>query len=270
MKKRNTIILTIIALVSVALAALYGMSRKTSPEYPEINFVGGDIKVSVTATDEELLKGVTATDPEDGDVTDSLVVEGLTNLIKGKKINVTYAAIDSENHVTKASRTVKFVDYESPHFTLSAPLIFKLSNNMDLLGIAGAEDIFDGDISSNLKYSMSDDISFDTIGEYKVKLIVTNRLGDTEKLPVTVEITDEEPNCEAITLTDYLVYIDEGDEFNAEDYVESYYVGSEKHSSAKGLKITDDVDTEEPGVYTVDYEYTGKTPCRTRLVVVVK
>ena len=270
MKKKRIIILAIVAALSVALAVIYGISRNTSPEYPEIKFYGGEISVSVNATDEELLKGVSATDPEDGDVTDSLVVEGTSNLIKGNDIKVTYAAIDSKNHVTKASRTVKFVDYESPHFSLSAPLIFKLSNNIDLLANVGAEDVFDGDISGNLKYSISNGISLDSLGEYEIKFSVTNKLGDTVVLPATVVITDEDPHSEDIVLSDYLVYIKKGDEFNAKDYVVGYTANGVEHSSTYGLTITDNVNTDEAGVYTVDYSYSGKTTCRTSLVVVVE
>lgn len=83
MKKKRIIILALIAAVSIVAAAAYGISRNKSPEYPEIRFSGDEISVSVNATDEELLKGVSAIDPEDGDITDSLVVEGISSLIKG-------------------------------------------------------------------------------------------------------------------------------------------------------------------------------------------
>lgn len=270
MKKKRIIILALIAAVSVVAAAIYGISRNTSPEYPEIKFSGGEISVSVNAMDEELLKGVSATDPEDGDITDSLVVEGISSLIKGNDIKVTYAVSDSKNHVTKASRTVKFVDYESPRFSLAAPLIFRLSNNINILADISAEDVFDGDISSSLKYSISNDVSFGAIGEYEIKFSVTNKIGDTVVLPVTVEITDEDPHSEDIVLSDYLVYLNKSDEFNAKDYVVSYTANGVEHNSANGLKITNNVNTDEAGVYTVDYTYSGKTTCRTRLIVVVE
>lgn len=66
---------------------------------------------------------------------------------------------------------------------MAAPLIFRLSNNIDMLSNVGAEDVFDGDISSSLKYSISNDTSVDTIGEYEIKFSVTNKIGDTAVLP---------------------------------------------------------------------------------------
>ena len=271
MKKRYTIILLIITAVFVVAAITFRNTRNDSPGYPEIKFYGDEIKVRVDADDKKLLEGVTATDPEDGDVTDSLIVEGASRLIDGKNIIVTYAAFDSQNHVTKAERTVKFSDYKSPHFTMSAPMIFTIKNSSELLSCVGAEDVFDGDISRNVKFSIDKGISFSEEGEYNIELTVTNKLGDKSTLPVTVEITEEDVKPEAIVLTDYLVYIDEGDDFDPTDYVESYTVGNTEHTSASGLKIKNDVDTEELGVYTVEYSYTsGKTGFHTRLIVVVE
>lgn len=271
MKKKETIILVIVATVFVVLAIVFSVVSKKSPQYPEIKFNDETLKVSVDASDDKLLEGVTAIDPEDGDVTDSLVVEGASNLVDGKKIKVVYAAFDSQNHVTKAERTVIFTNYKSPHFTLSAPMIFTPKNNTMLLTCVGAQDVFDGDISGNIKFSVEDDTSINKPGEYVVKFSVTNRLGDMVTIPITVEIVEEAVNIDAIKLTDYLVYIGKGDDFNAADYLDSYAVGGTEHKSASGLKITNNVNTEEPGVYTVDYMYgSNKSGIRTRLIVVVE
>lgn len=57
-------------------------------------------------TSEELLEEATAYDPEDGDVTDSLLVEKVSKIADGRVI-VTYAAVDSANHVTQKSRILE-------------------------------------------------------------------------------------------------------------------------------------------------------------------
>lgn len=271
MKKRSIIILILLTLIFVASAIIFNHYKDLSPQYPQINFYGKDISVSVDAADQELLNGVTATDPEDGDVTDSLVVEGVSSVIKDNKIKVTYAAFDSENHVTKEERTVKFVDYKSPHFTMTAPLIFRESNNIEIVPLIGAEDVFDGDISRSVKYSIiTNGIALNEAGEYEILVSVTNRIGDTSTLPLAVEITEEDPNPAMITLSDYLIYLNEGDEFDPKEYVQSYTVNKVEHTSASGLRITSEVDTDEPGVYTVDYSYNGRIESRTRLIVVVE
>lgn len=59
----------------------------------------------------DLLKGVTARDDVDGDVTDSLVVESIKQDMEvGDKVLVTYAAKDSSNNVTKVTRSVDYTE----------------------------------------------------------------------------------------------------------------------------------------------------------------
>lgn len=272
MKKKQIKILILITVLAVAGAIFVAFFKnRKSPEYPEIKFQQDTISASVNASNEELLRGVTAFDPEDGDVTDSLIVEGTSNLIKGNSIRVTYVAFDSQNHVTKAERTVEFTDYTAPRFVMSAPLIFKQQNDISVLACVGAEDVFEGDISRNVKYSIiTNGISLDEIGEYDIELSVTNKIGDTVKLPVTVEIADEDVNPAQITLSDYIVYLKQGDEFNPKDYVVSYMVNGAESTNVNGLSISSDVDTDEAGIYTVDYTYNSREKSRTRLIVVVE
>lgn len=76
---------------------------------PQIEF-GAEIVYSDGMTNEELLADVTAIDPEEGDVSDSLVVESVTADIQGNTVIVVYAARDSKNNITKASRIISFSD----------------------------------------------------------------------------------------------------------------------------------------------------------------
>lgn len=53
--------------------------------------------------EEELLQGVSAVDDIDGDVTDSVLIEKISDTADGNVI-VTYAVLDSSNNVRKRSR----------------------------------------------------------------------------------------------------------------------------------------------------------------------
>lgn len=273
MKKKLTLILSIVAALMLFAAAIFSIFQDTSPKRPQILFKDETIALSITATDEELLKGVTAIDPEDGDVTNSIIVEGTSALIKGQYIKVNYAAFDSKNHVGKASRTIKFEDYQSPHFSMSGPLVFNMnSNGIDLLENVGAKDVFEGDISGRVKYAIKNGAAFTQEGEYEVDLTVTNKIGDTVTLPIKVKLTDGDPNPGGIILTKYLVYIKQGDSFNPKKYVKYWGNGKYKTSSTKGLTIKSTVDPKKAGVYKVDYSFTtvGGTKSMTRLYVVVE
>ena len=64
-------------------------------------------QIYTTGTDtDKLLEGVTAYDSHDGDVTDSLLIEKVTETGNGEVI-VTYAAVDSSNNVAELSRILK-------------------------------------------------------------------------------------------------------------------------------------------------------------------
>ncbi|MFQ7768823.1 MAG: hypothetical protein ACLRIL_11475 [Fusicatenibacter saccharivorans] len=52
----------------------------------------------------ELLSGVTAYDAKDGDVTDSLAVEHISNFIEKGRRKISIVAFDSDNNVTHAER----------------------------------------------------------------------------------------------------------------------------------------------------------------------
>lgn len=271
MKKISKIILLVLAVLSIAAAIAFNVvsNKRSSPQSPQIKFDSETIDVFVDATEADLLRGVTAVDPEDGDVTDSIVIEGVSRIVEGTSMKVTYAAFDSQNHVTKAERTVNFIDYIKPKFSLSRPLLFKNAKEVDFMSYIGATDVFEGDISSRIKYSLVNSATIDGADEYEIKISVTNKIGDTVTIPLTVGISDEYANSDKITLSDYLVYVERGVPFDSKSYVVSHVSGKKEIESAKGLDIINNVNTDEPGVYTVEYT-DSKAASRTRLVVVVE
>lgn len=273
MKKKSIIILIIIAVLSVSAAIAFVVKKEeqSSPKYPEIKFGGTIIDVKVDASEKELLEGVIATDPEDGDVTDSLVIEGVSRIVEGTTMKVSYAAFDSMNHVTKKDRLVNFVDYEKPRFSMNAPMLFRSSKEIDFMSNVGAEDVFEGDISKRIKYSVISSSSTDGVDKYEVKFSVTNKIGDTVTLPLTIEVSGDYTNSAMITLSDYLVYVERDTDFFPKQYLVSYTSKGEQITSEKGfnkLDIINNVNTAVPGVYTVDY-IESTSGSRTRLVVIV-
>lgn len=274
MKKRFPVLLIILALISVVAVIGYRFYERSaaSPQPPVISFDGGIIDVPTNASAEQLLKGVTATDPEDGDVSASLIVEGMSTLSGNNNVKVNYIAFDSKNNMARAERTVHLTDYVEPKFTMSSALCIKQSNNIDVLKNVGAIDMIDGDISGKVKYSLEgDNAMISGAGEYEISLRVTNSLGQTARLPMTVEVTQSNPNPANITLSEYLVYLDNGADFDAKSYVVGYNADGTQVSGAGSLKISGKVDTKTAGIYTVEYSYgSGANASHTRLVVVVE
>ena len=76
---------------------------------PEIELpADGDVTYAEGSDTAPVLEGVTATDEKDGDVTDSLVIENIFPNDDHTSASVVYAAKDSHNNVSKATRRVNY------------------------------------------------------------------------------------------------------------------------------------------------------------------
>ena len=197
MKKRPVLILALVTVLVLGLTAGYIYYQKTiaSPQAPEISFDKDAISVTTDATDADLLEGVTALDPEDGDVTESLLVESVSNIVNGNQATITYVAFDSKNHMTRAERTAVYEDYKPPVFSMNHSMLFRASGTLNILNYITAEDMFDGDITHKIIYSFvgaSNNLNME--GEHDIELRVTNSMGDTSKLTLKVEICSKDPN----------------------------------------------------------------------------
>ena len=83
------------------------LSRDKVP--PVISFSEADaLTYEEGTTDEELLRGISAYDDVDGDVSDSLKVEFVAADPENGTVTVTYAARDKSNNVAKASQILKY------------------------------------------------------------------------------------------------------------------------------------------------------------------
>lgn len=254
---------------------------------PVFNCKEDSITASVKTTKAELLKGVKAFDEKDGDVTDKIVLEKLSNFTEKGKRMITYTAFDSNLNVSKWERGLVYSDYTPPRFTLSKPLIFFVGEQDDIIKYMTATDCMDGDLTNKIKYEVIDDYFGESEKSYQMKFIVTNSIGDTACLPATVEFHYPDNNNKGkipeITLSEYLVYIKVGDIFHANSYLDSVKLGNkqytlkkdelaEKKISQNKISIQSKVNSNVPGTYEVTYGMTTEKGFTgtTRLLVVVE
>ena len=264
MRKRTTIILILLIVICVAVFLGYRMLDRirTDTQPPEISLGGQSLTLSVTDPQTALLQGVSATDKADGNVTASLVVESINLLDSTGKASVSYAAFDKAGNVAKAQQEVLFADYASPRFILNAPLLYRYGSNFDVLSTIGAEDGIDGNIQHRIRATALDENAITTMGSHDVQFQVTNSLGDTVTMVFPVEVYDPQSYDATLTLTDYLIYLNTGDSFSASSYLNSFSLLSEttklngRMPSGYSLKTAGTVDTDTPGVYTVEYRVT--------------
>ena len=99
---------------------------------------------------EKLLEGVTAWDEKDGDLTGSILIQGTSGTISGSETTITYAVVDSDDHVATASRVVQYSDYTPPRFGLEGELRYSVGNVIRVKDRLTAYDVVDGDISDRI------------------------------------------------------------------------------------------------------------------------
>ena len=197
------------------------------------------VEVSVKDEQEALIKGLTATDAKDGDVSDSIIVESVGPFTGSGSRIVTYAAFDSDNHVTHTKREMIYTDYVPSRFHLSKPLSFAM-NTVNILNGVSVEDSIDGDLTRNVRMVSDGEIDTAHVGEYSARLKVTNSAGAISYLPVTVEIYDASVfhRLPLLNLKEYAVYVEKGDEFDEREYLTSIVINGTSYSM-----------TEEEGTY---------------------
>lgn len=263
MKKRVLIYLLLI-LLSVATFFGYRTFSQMSDDntIPTIKISDEVAEFSVLDGHSQLLQGVTAYDETDGDVTDSLLVEQVILMDSKGTAKVTYAAFDRAGNVAKVSRTICYADYVSPRFVLDEPLLFYQNMSVDVLNIIQAQDLLDGNISHRIRATALNSVSIAVPGVHQVEFRVTNSLGDTSTLVFPVEVLTTGSYPASLSLTDYLIYLNVNDAFDAESYLKQFTLNEEsatlngKLPKGYRLQLSGSVNTAVPGVYTLGYTVT--------------
>lgn len=255
--QRGTILLFILVLGAFVGVRFY-VDRTVDRTPPVITCDSDVIEVSVRATKPRLLKGVTAADDRDGDLTDQVMVKGITNLIGDDTAKVTYIVFDSSNNMSTVSRTVRYSDYQRPRFSLKEPLVYPVGGKVSLLDKLSASDVIDGDISGNIRVT-AQNVNANAAGVYSVTVQVFNSLGDVETLPLKVVVGIMPYSNQEVALSDYVVYVEQGESFDPARYILTTVAPGE-------LEIVDPVDTTRPGVYEVSYTVKNYTAYQTVVV----
>ncbi len=237
---------------------------------PEITCETDVIRVSVNAPREELLAGVTAFDAEDGDLTDSVIIESISQFVEKGKCTITYAVFDSRNKAATASRTLYYTDYHSPRFELLTDFIYSIGTAVNPLAGIRAYDVFDGDITSRISMTTVGSDEFSGVEYPEVEFRVINSYGDVATLRVNI-VTEERAstNVPVINQSNYLVYMNAGEKLDPLVNVESIYVSRQTYpiddyGRDSLMADTSGFDPDKPGLYRIPIyceagDYVGST-----------
>lgn len=260
--KRVNILLLLVLAAAVGLFGCYQfwIHSRLDTAGPVLTIEEGLLEISVEDPREALMQGITALDDRDGDVTSNILIESIYGINADHVTTVTYAAFDSAGNVSKIQRQVRYVDYRSPRFDLYGSLTFAFGSGFDLLDYVGANDVLEGDIRRRVHATLiSNTKSIEAEGRHQVSLQVTNSLGDTAELTIPVEVYDPEWYTADVQLTDYLIYLEQGAQFDPRSCLKSFVFRGEPIDLRYGapgdisVEIDNGVKTDVPGVYEVTY-----------------
>lgn len=270
--QRITVVLFILVLAMyIGTRYYYGNFVDRTP--PRLTCDSETLQISINDPESAMLAGITATDDVDGDITDRVEIQGVSQLITSDTAKVTYVVFDSSNNMATCTRYVRYTDYRKPRITIRKPLVFRLdqlTGLKDLLEPVGASCVLDGDISDKIRVTTSS-ISLTKEGVYSVTLQVTNSVGDTQAVKTKVVIDDHDADNQLIGLKEYVVYIGQGATFDPGEYLRTLRNPDGSTGNRAQVQIESDVDTAIPGNYLVSYTYgSGENTYTAYLAVVVE
>ncbi|MBC2240964.1 immunoglobulin-like domain-containing protein [Listeria booriae] len=145
--------------------------------------------------------GITASDTEDGDLTDRIDIESSdVDMTQPGTYAVEYSVTDSDNNTTKITRHVYVRTNDKPVIHASDQT-FKAGASFDPLAGMSASDTEDGDITANVTVT-ANDVDANQAGTYHVTYSVTDSDDNTTTKTVTITVlTNEKPVITAADIT---------------------------------------------------------------------
>ncbi len=249
---RIAIIVFLVASLGLYALGTFREIRNEDPTQPTITSDREVLELSVNYEEGDLLEGLSAYDDRDGDLTSEIMVGEFSQFVEKGVCNVSYVVFDSSNQPASLTRQVQFTDYESPKFTLSEPLVFSAGQTDNALSRIGATDVLDGNISADVKQQDSTIVYRDE-GDYTISVEVSNSLGDVEEQVLPAHVVEPSRLALDIQLSQWILYLRVGDDFDPDEYVESLESTYGEAYSTGLVQADSQVDTDQPGWYEVHY-----------------
>ncbi len=246
-----------VIIIFIGALGVYGASRvkewrERDSHVPTISSDRNVLDVSCSATEEELMEGLTAQDEEDGDLTSGIMIGSRSHFTEPGVCTITYVVFDSASQSATFERETHFTDYRPPQFSLSEPLVFTAESG-DSTGIhVGASDMLDGDLSNDVKITDST-VNYQTPGAYTVTVEVSNSYGDVSSAVLPVHVLESWQNELDIQLTAGIVYLKTGEGLDAGSYVAGLTDGEGNALDPGLVQAQPAVDASTPGIYEVQY-----------------
>lgn len=269
MKKNMKYVFLIILLLIFYGIFLFMETRfQDNGKIPVITVPDSTLITSVSTNEGELLKEVSALDIEDGNITSSVYIESISAFDENQTRTITYAVLDSDDNIARATRKMQYSDYSSPEITITNALcMYYLESTDSLKDYVQATSCVDGDISSQISVDKADFKGDD----FDVTYSVTDSCGVKTTLTTNVTILLS-TNDIHITLSEYMIKVKKGQKIKPKDYIENIEIMSMNEMDLiDEVKVSQNYDPSKEGTYEFIYriEENGEIGV-TKLVVVVE
>lgn len=171
-------------------------------------------KPTITANDKtvnigsnlNLLEGVSASDAEDGDLTDKIQVSENIDINNAGTYDVTYSVTDKDNNTV--TKTIKLTVISNKPTIEANNITILMGDEFNPLNGVKATDIEDGDITKKVTVT-NNTVDINTAGIYSITYSVTDSHNNTVNKTVNVEVLEKELELkESIFYLDYIKEID--------------------------------------------------------------
>lgn len=212
------------------------------------------LEIPCDYTQDQLMAGLSASDAEDGDLTDQIVAGSFSRFVTPGVTSLTYVVFDSGNQPASLTREVHFTDYHGPRFTLSEPLVFREQEGSytEAMERLGAKDQLDGDLDDWITQTDTD-LNYSQAGRYTMSVEVNSSLGSSASADLPVHVVSAESQQVHIGLTQGIVYIPQGGSIDPKDYIDEVTDGSGNPVDASSVSADSGVDVNTPGCYEIHY-----------------
>lgn len=191
--------------------------------------------------------GVTASDPEDGDLTNAIGYTTTLDKNTPGTYTVTYSVTDSEGHTVSVTREITVIN-DKPSIVFLNDNPVEVGTTFDALKDVHAADFQDGDVTG--KVTAEGKVDTTTPGQYELTYFVTDSDGQTVTKQRTVTVYADKP---VIDTTDQNTSIAINTNFDALQGVKA----TSKYGESD-LKVDGSVDTSKPGENKLTYTATDK------------
>ncbi|MEG7812890.1 immunoglobulin-like domain-containing protein [Bacillus paranthracis] len=231
--------------------------KQTVVPKDEIPVLTAPTKTTINVGDKfDPMAGVSATDKEDGDITDKVTVDGSVDTSKPGTYELTYTVSDSKGHKVTAKQTVTVkqkveTTNEAPVLTVPFTTTLSVGEEFDPMAGVSASDKEDGNLTNKIKYKGNVDTS--KPGKYIVEYSVVDSKGvnATATQSVIVKENEETPDTEPKLTVPTKTTINVGDTFNPLSGVKA--IDNEDGDIINKVTVDGSVDASKPGTYELTY-----------------